>query len=37
MESKKRFYSTGFKEKTVLLSYQRDNIKELANELGIES
>lgn len=36
MESKKRFYSTEFKEKAVSLSYQRDNIKELANELGID-
>ena len=35
MESKKRFYSKEFKEKAVSLSYQRDNIKELANELGI--
>ena len=35
MESKKRFYSTVFKEKAVGLSYQRDNLKELADELGI--
>ena len=36
MESKKRFYNAEFKEKAVSLSYQRDNIKELANELGID-
>jgi len=35
MELKKRFYSTVFKEKAVSLSYQRDNLKELADELGI--
>lgn len=35
MNSKKRFYSKEFKEKAVLLSNQRDNLKELANELGI--
>jgi len=35
MESKKRFYSTVFKEKAVSLSHQRDNLKELADELGI--
>ncbi|MBK5262753.1 MAG: transposase [Peptostreptococcaceae bacterium] len=35
MESKKRFYSTVFKDKAVSLSYQRDNLKELADELGI--
>lgn len=33
---KKRFYSTEFKEQTVRLSYQRDNIKELADELGLD-
>ena len=32
---KKRFYSEEFKEKAVSLSYQRDNLKELANELGV--
>lgn len=35
MKRKKRFYSKEFKEKAVSLSYQRDNLKELANELGI--
>lgn len=35
MESKERFYSTVFKEKAVSLSCQRDNLKELADELGI--
>jgi hypothetical protein len=30
MESKKRFYSTVFKEKAVSLSHQRDNLKERA-------
>lgn len=29
-------YSKEFKEKTVSLSYQRANINELANELGID-
>ena len=33
---KKRIYSTEFKEQTVRLSYQRDNIKELADELGLD-
>lgn len=33
---KKRIYSNEFKEQTVRLSYQRDNIKELANELGLD-
>ena len=32
----KRNYSTAFKEKAVSLSYQRENIKELADELGIQ-
>lgn len=32
---KKRVYSKEFKAQTVRLSYQRDNIKELADELGI--
>ena len=32
---KKRFYSKEFKEQAVRLSNQRDNIKELADELGI--
>lgn len=30
-------YSTSFKEKAVALSYERENIKELAHELGIDS
>ncbi len=33
---KKRIYSSEFKEQTVRLSYQRDNIKELADELGLD-
>lgn len=33
---KKRFYSKELKEQAVRLSYQRDNIKELADELGIQ-
>lgn len=37
MGSNKTNYSTGFKEKAVELSYHRDNMKELADELGIES
>ena len=32
---KKRFYSNEFKQEAVRLSYQRDNIKALADELGI--
>ncbi len=32
---KKRVYSKELKEQAVRLSYQRDNIKELADELGI--
>jgi transposase len=32
---KKRVYSKEFKEQAVRLSYQRDNIKELADELGV--
>jgi len=32
---KKRVYSTEFKERAVWLSYQRDNVKELEHELGI--
>ncbi len=35
MNRKKRFYSKEFKENAVSLSYQRDNLKELAHELGI--
>ena len=33
---KKRVYSTEFKNETVRLSYERENIKELADELGIQ-
>lgn len=33
---KKRVYSKELKEQSVRLSYQRDNIKELADELGID-
>jgi len=33
---KKRVYSKEFKEQTVRLSYQRDNIKDLADELGLD-
>lgn len=33
---KKWFYSSEFKQNAVELSYQRSNIKELANELGID-
>ncbi|WP_082422625.1 transposase [Aquimarina longa] len=33
---KKRFYSKEFKSEAVRLSYQRENIKELANELGVK-
>lgn len=36
MKKAKRIYSESFKEKAVSLSYQRENIKELANELGVE-
>ena len=36
MGTKKRNYSKTFKEKAVELSYQRDNIKDLAQELGID-
>ena len=32
---KKRVYSKEFKEQAVRLSYQRENIKELADELGV--
>lgn len=35
MKREKRTYSKDFKEKTISLSYQRANIKELADELGI--
>ena len=35
MNNKKRFYSKEFKENAVSLSYQRDNLKALAHELGI--
>ena len=33
---KKRYYSPKLKEQAVRLSYQREDIKELADELGIE-
>ena len=33
---KKRYYNPELKEQAVRLSYQRENIKELAEELGIE-
>ena len=33
---KKRIYSKEFKEQAVRLSYQRANIKELADELGLD-
>lgn len=33
---KKRVYSTEFKSSAVQLSYERENIKELADELGIQ-
>jgi len=36
MGKAKRVYSESFKEKAVSLSYQRENIKELADELGIQ-
>ena len=36
MEKAKRVYSESFKEKAVSLSYQRENIKELADELGVQ-
>ena len=32
---KKRVYSKEFKEQAVRLSYQRENIKDLADELGV--
>ena len=32
---KKRVYSKEFKEQAVQLSYQRENIKDLADELGV--
>ena len=33
---RKRHYSNEFKLEAVQLSYKRDNIKELANELGVQ-
>ena len=36
MRRVKRNYSNEFKQEAVRLSYQRDNIKELAIELGID-
>lgn len=35
MTRKKRIYSNEFKEKVIALSFQRENLKELADELGI--
>ena len=35
MKRVKRNYSSEFKQEAVRLSYQRDNIKDLADELGI--
>jgi transposase len=35
MAKKRKSFDRSFKLKAVELSYQRDNIKELANELGI--
>lgn len=32
----KNHYSTAFKEEAVKLSYERDNIKELAEQLGVQ-
>lgn len=36
MNTQKRNYSKEFKEKAVSLSYERANIRELADELGID-
>ena len=36
MNKTNKRYSKSFREKAVKLSYQRDNIKDLANELGIK-
>ena len=36
MGKTKRVYSESFKEKAVSLSYHRENIKELADELDIQ-
>jgi len=33
---KKRFYTAEFKQNAVDLSYKRENIKELATELGVD-
>lgn len=35
-DMRKKFYSKEFKDQAVSLSHQRDNIKELADELGIQ-
>jgi len=37
MAREKRHFSKEFKQEAVRLSYQRDNIKELADELGIQA
>ena len=36
MKKPKRIYSESFKEKAVSLSSPRENIKELADELGVQ-
>ena len=36
MIKKQKHYSKSFKEKAVKLSYQHDNIKDLADEFGIK-
>jgi transposase len=35
MKENRKSYDCNFKEKTVQLSYERDNISQLAKELGI--
>ena len=36
MKKTQKRYSKSFREKAVKLSYQRDNIKDLADELGVK-
>ena len=36
MKKVQKRYSKSFREKAVKLSYQRDNIKDLADELGVK-
>ena len=36
MSTQKNYYSKEFKENAVKLSYERTNIKELADELGVD-